>query len=62
MKSQIIYKKNVYINWKDLNKNFLIYNGKIFQKLFIVKEMVGFRFGQFVLTRKVVAFKKKNNG
>jgi len=59
MKAQIIYKKNLYITWKDLNKNFLIYNGKIFQKLFISKEMVGFRFGQFILTRKVVRFNKK---
>ena len=59
MKAKKIYKKNLYITYKNLNKHFLIYNGKIFQKLFISKEMIGFRFGQFILTRKVVPFYKK---
>jgi len=59
MKTYIIYKKNKYIMKKDLNKKFLIYNGKDFQKLIISAEMVGYRFGEFVSTRKVVMFKKK---
>jgi ribosomal protein S19 len=54
-----IYKKNLYITLEDINKKFLIYNGKDFQKLIISKEMVGKRFGEFIITRKVVPFKKK---
>jgi ribosomal protein S19 len=54
-----IYKKNLRISVKDINKKKLIYNGKDFQKLIISKEMVGKRFGEFVTTRKVVPFKKK---
>ena len=57
---RIIYKKNKYIRLKDLNNKFLIYNGKNLQKLIISKDMVGHRFGEFVMTRKVVIFKKKN--
>jgi len=59
MKVQIIYKKNLHIGLKHLNKHFLIYNGKTFQKLYISRGMIGFRFGEFVLTRKVVSFNKK---
>jgi len=54
-----IYKKNLHITFEDINKKFLIYNGKDFQKLVILKEMVGKRFGEFIITRKVVPFKKK---
>jgi len=54
-----IYKKNLHITFEDINKKFLIYNGKDFQKLVISKEMVGKRFGEFIITRKVVPFKKK---
>jgi len=60
MKTQLIYKKNKYITLNDLNKKVLIYNGKIFQKLIISKPMVGHKFGEFITTRKVVMFKKKN--
>jgi ribosomal protein S19 len=59
MKTHLIFKKNIYINVKDLNKKFLIYNGKDFQKLIIYKEMIGYRFGEFVSTSKVVMFKNK---
>jgi len=59
MKTYLIYKKNNYITEKDLNKKFLIYNGKDFQKLIVSKEMIGYKFGEFVSTRKVVMFKKK---
>ena len=58
-KNYRIYKKNLYINSGDVNKKFLIYNGKNFQKLIILKEMIGKRFGEFIITRKVVPFKKK---
>lgn len=56
MVSYRIYKKNLYINSKDLNKKFLIYNGKNFQKLIILKEMIGKRFGEFIITRKSRSF------
>jgi len=53
-----IYKKNLYIGLDDLGKKFLVYNGKSFYKLIISKEMVGYRFGEFVFTRKFFKFKK----
>jgi len=59
MKTYLIYKKNNFIKESDLNKKFLIYNGKDFQKLIISKEMVGYKFGEFISTRKVVMFKNK---
>lgn len=59
MATQVVYKKNLYITLKDLNKKFLIYNGQTFQKLIISKDMVGHRFGEFTFTRKVIKFKKK---
>jgi ribosomal protein S19 len=59
MKTYLIYKKNNFIKESDLNKKFLIYNGKDFQKLIISKEMIGYKFGEFISTRKVVMFKKK---
>jgi len=55
----VIYNKNRKISLKDLNKKFLIYNGKDFQKLVISNNMVGFKFGEFTITRKVVPFNKK---
>lgn len=54
-----IFKKNLRISFNDVNKKILIYNGKDFQKLIVLKDMVGRRFGEFVITRKVVPFKKK---
>jgi len=41
-----------------LNKKFFIYNGKIFNIIFIKKIHLGFKFGEFVLSKKF--FKKKN--
>jgi len=59
---KLIYKKQTYIQSKDLNKKFLVYNGKDFQKLIVQEGMIGYKFGEFVMTRKVVMFKKKING
>jgi ribosomal protein S19 len=56
---KLIYKKSLFIQSGDINKKFLIYNGKHFQKLVISKEMVGYRFGEFTVTRKYVPFRKK---
>jgi len=63
MGTSVIYIKNRKISLKDLNKKFLVYNGKDFQKLVISQSMIDHNFGEFINTRKVVPFnKKKNNG
>ena len=59
---KLIYNKSSFIQSIDTNKKVLVYNGKHFQKLIISKEMVGHRFGEFIVTRKFVPFKKKKNG
>ena len=59
MKTFLVYKKNKVITSMHLNKKFLIYNGKDFQKLIVSKNMLGYKFGEFVMTRKIVTFKKK---
>lgn len=59
MGTSVIYTKNRQINSKDLNKKFLIYNGKDFQKVVISQGMIGYNFGEFISTRKVVPFNKK---
>ncbi len=47
-----------------IGKTALVYNGKQFHKVFISREKVGYKFGEFSLTRrnfkKVVVNKKKN--
>ncbi len=62
MQTFLVYKKNKIITSIHLNKKFLIYNGKDFQKLIVSKDMLGYKFGEFVMTRKIVTFKKINNG
>ena len=42
-----------------LNKNFLIYNGKIFIPLTISEEMIGHKFGEFATTRRKPIHKVK---
>jgi ribosomal protein S19 len=59
MGTSVIYAKNRQIISQDLNKKFLIYNGKDFQKLVISHAMIGHNFGEFISTRKVVPFNKK---
>jgi ribosomal protein S19 len=34
-----------------INKNVFVYNGKIFKKLLITREKVGFKFGEFIFTK-----------
>lgn len=58
MQTFLVYKKNKIITSIHLNKKFLIYNGKDFQKLIVSKNMLGYKFGEFVMTRKIVTFKK----
>lgn len=58
MQTFLVYKKNKIITPMHLNKKFLIYNGKDFQKLIVSKDMLGYKFGEFVMTRKIVTFKQ----
>ena len=58
MQTNLVYKKDKLITSIHLNKKFLIYNGKDFQKLIVSKKMLGRKFGEFVMTRKIVTFKK----
>ena len=34
-----------------INKNVFVYNGKIFKKILITREKVGYKFGEFVFTK-----------
>jgi len=61
------YKKNkqVFTNSRNstiipvfVNKTINVHNGKIYQKLKIVENMVGYKLGEFVPTRKNFSFKK----
>jgi len=42
-----------------LNTTCSVYNGKEFKSLFITQEMLGFRFGDFVITKKRCIYKHK---
>lgn len=44
-----------------LKKTFEIYNGKELHEILVSEEMIGYRFGEFVATRKRFSFKKKKN-
>lgn len=47
-----IFNKNLTISESLLNKIFLIYNGKEFKKLLIDRAKIGFKFGEFISTKK----------
>ena len=51
-----IWKKNEAIPNFLIGKNILIYNGKIFKKINVTRNKVGYKFGEFITTRK---FNKK---
>ncbi len=42
-----------------LNKEFLVYNGKVFISLRVSEEMIGHKFGEFSTTRKKPIHKQK---
>lgn len=56
------HKKNIQI-WSRqssipfylLNQYVLVHNGKEFKKLFITREKIGFKFGEFAFTRKHIS-------
>mmetsp|Transcript_17189 Transcript_17189/g.22356 ORF Transcript_17189/g.22356 Transcript_17189/m.22356 type:complete len:86 (-) Transcript_17189:204-461(-) len=54
-----IYSTDSVIFPKFLNKNFLIYNGKTFTPFYTRNETLGYKFGEFIFTRKRQNFKEK---
>jgi small subunit ribosomal protein S19 len=63
-----IYKNGIKTNYKSsvilpkfIGLTIQVYNGKTFVAVKIVDEMVGYKLGEFVLTRKQFSYKKKKN-
>nr|YP_010147299.1 ribosomal protein S19 [Coscinodiscus wailesii]QQP21860.1 ribosomal protein S19 [Coscinodiscus wailesii] len=54
-----IITKNSLITSLFLNKTVVLYIGNTFEKVLITKEMIGFKFGEFIKTRKSFNYKKK---
>lgn len=54
-----ITNKNLTILPEYNNRSVSIYNGKIFINLIINEKMIGFKFGEFINTRKKHIYKKK---
>ena len=54
-----LLKKDLLILPEYVNRFFNVYNGKTFIKLKIQEGMVGYRFGEFINTRKKHIYKKK---
>lgn len=57
-KNKLFYIKNAsfFITNDFIDKIVYIYNGFSFRELLISKKMVGFRYGEFILTRKAFSF------
>lgn len=56
---QKITNKNLTILPEYANHSVSIYNGKISINLLITEKMIGFKFGEFINTRKKHIYKKK---
>ena len=54
-----IYNKNLTILPEYINHFVNIYNGKTFVNIKITEKMIGFKFGEFINTRKKHIYKKK---
>jgi ribosomal protein S19 len=54
-----ITNRNSVIPKAFLDKKVAVYNGKVFKKILITRNKVGYRFGEFVLTRKSTKEKTK---
>lgn len=59
LKTQIILPRNIEITPKLVGQTLKVHNGKEYQELIILEEMVGHKLGEFVFTRVKFAFKKK---
>jgi small subunit ribosomal protein S19 len=47
-----IWSRNSVIPFSFVGQKFLVYNGKEFKKIYISREKVGYKFGDFSFTRK----------
>ena len=54
-----IHNKNLTILPEYINHFIKIYNGKTFVNIKIKEKMIGFKFGEFIYTRKKHIYKKK---
>ena len=57
-----IWSRNSVIPFFLIDKTVIVHNGKIFKKLYISREKVGFKFGEFIFTKirpKAKILKKK---
>jgi small subunit ribosomal protein S19 len=59
-KKNYIWSRNSIITTKFLNKNIFVHNGKEFKKIFITREKIGFKFGEFSFTKKYTKKIKKS--
>ena len=51
--------RNVEITPKLVGLTFKIHNGKEYQEILVIDDMIGHKFGEFVFTRGKFSFKKK---
>lgn len=58
LKKSIIFKKSKKITPNLVNKMLHVYNGKKFQEIVFTSNMVGYKIGEFIPTRKKFTFKK----
>ena len=56
-----IMSRNSVIPYSYIDRNVLIHNGKTFIKVLVTRERVGFKFGDFVPTRKMAVHKSADN-
>ena len=56
-----IKKRNESIYPLDIGQTYMIYNGFSYHEVQINKEMLGRKFGEFVLTKKISKHEKRNN-
>jgi small subunit ribosomal protein S19 len=57
-----VWTRNSVIPTKLLGLHVSIHNGQIFKKVLVTQEKIGFKFGDFALTRKYISkFKQKKS-
>jgi len=56
-----LYRKSAKISRKFVGYTFNVHTGMHFQRTKITKHMVGFRFGEFVITKRMGAFIHREN-
>jgi len=54
-----IYNKNLTILPEYINKIINVYNGNSFINIKISKDMIGYKFGEYIYTKKKFSYKKK---